>query len=451
MKNKTPFFLGFALLFAGTQISAKNLLSTYELAKKNDPTLLKSQARKQESESNIGVSKGKLLPQLDLDATYIHNSCSDNSSALDVLCPPPDRTSVSNAQLAITQALYQPVTWREWELSQLEYQTKNAKYLEAKQNLIIRVTRAYFKVLNNTYIVEQRLAEIDAFKSSFDLAEQQFKVGLVPITNVSQSKAKYLDAMGKKAQAESELHKSLEELSILTGYKDRQLSPLNLKKFKTYPIPKKLDFYINDAKKYNLSILADRMKVQEAKKGISVKNAGYLPSVDLTANYSLNHNKSNNDAQPFANVNNQYSYNGRDNSILIEANVPLYQGGQISSDVEASKFNYVKSSQDFITTYRKIITETKQNYNNINDAIYNVKAYANTYKANESVYKEKLAKYKVGTETMNNVLQSISELYESKKILQQKRLRYLLESLKLKRSQGTLSDRDLIQVNKLFE
>ncbi|ASK78315.1 hypothetical protein CF386_04435 [Paraphotobacterium marinum] len=138
--------------------------------------------------------------------------------------------------------MYQPSTWRDWKLAQLKYQAKNATYLVRKQNLIIRVTRAYFKVLNNTYILEQRLAEIDAFKSSFDLAEQQFKVGLVPITNVSQSKAKYLDALGKKAQAESELQKSLEELGILTGYRDRQLSPLNLKKFKTYPIPKNLIF-----------------------------------------------------------------------------------------------------------------------------------------------------------------------------------------------------------------
>ena len=69
----------------------------------------------------------------------------------------------------------------------------------------------------------------------------------------------------------------------------------------------------------------------------------------------------------------------------------------------------------------------------------------------KSEYKEKLAKYKVGTETMNNVLQSISDLYDSKRILQEKRLDYLLESLKLKKSQGTLSDRDLIQVSKLFE
>ena len=38
-----------------------------------------------------------------------------------------------------------------------------------------------------------------------------------------------------------------------------------------------------------------------------------------------------------------------------------------------------------------------------------------------------------------------------KRILQEKRLDYLLESLKLKKSQGTLSDRDLIQVSKLFE
>ena len=52
---------------------------------------------------------------------------------------------------------------------------------------------------------------------------------------------------------------------------------------------------------------------------------------------------------------------------------------------------------------------------------------------------------------MNNVLQSISDLYDSKRILQEKRLDYLLESLKLKKSQGTLSDRDLIQVSKLFE
>ena len=137
--------------------------------------------------------------------------------------------------------------------------------------------------------------------------------------------------------------------------------------------------------------------------------------------------------------------------VQIETNVPIYQGGQISSAVEASKFNYVKFSQDFIKTYRQVIIETKQNYNNINDAIYNVQAYNDTYKANESVYKEKLAKYKVGTETMNNVLQSISDLYDSKRILQEKRLDYLLESLKLKKSQGTLSDRDLIQVSKLFE
>jgi hypothetical protein len=98
-------------------------------------------------------------------------------------------------------------------------------------------------------------------------------------------------------------------------------------------------------------------------------------------------------------------------------------------------------------TYRQVVDNAHTSYNNIVAGINQVKADKQSILSNASSLRSTIEGYKVGTQTMLDVLIAQQKLYDAERLFSTDEYAYLNATIALKEAAGTLSLDDLKVIN----
>lgn len=414
---------------------ADDLLSSYQQALANDPVTLKAQAQFMATKEAINQTRALLLPQINATAgiskskTEVYNSLSQS-----VLSYSPETTSIA---ANLSMELYHHDTWLNLDNRKKAAHQSDIAYQAAKQNLIVRVTNAYFNVLSAKDDLTFAIAERTAIERQLEQTKQRFSVGLTAITDVHEAQAEFDNAETAKIQAENNVYSAEEVLRELTNIYPKNMSILNTERFSaSKPLPSSADAWQQTAEAKNLSLILNKVSVDIAKENIKVARAGHLPFLDLNAN--INNSKDHS-------LNNPPNLNNR--SIGIQLTVPIYSGGATSSVVKQAQHNYVAANQDLVLVHRQVVRTTRNAYNTVIANVSSIKSLNQSVISAESALKATEAGFEVGTRTIVDVLNSTRNLYNAKRNLSSTRYNYIKAILLLKQSGGTISEKDIFAIN----
>ncbi|RTZ16002.1 outer membrane channel protein TolC [Vibrio aquaticus] len=428
MKKLLPLFISAALGGLSTNAFADTLADIYNQAKENDPTLLSAAAQRDAAFESVTSSRSSLLPQINLTAGY-----NLNRSDVD-----PRESDKLTAGINFSQELYQRSSWLTLDISEKSARQADASYAAIQQALILRVSTAYFDVLRAQDNLEFVQAEKAAVGRQLEQTKQRFEVGLSAITDVHDAQAQYDAVLADEVLAENSLVNSYEGLREITGQEHSNLDVLDTKRFSASKTSEAINALVDEAQQKNLSLLSARIAQDVAKDNISLASSGHLPSLTLDGGY--NYGDESNDNSP---SNGDYS----DFNIGVNLVVPLYTGGNISSQTKQAEFNYVAASQDLEATYRSVVKDVRAFNNNINASIGALRAYEQTVVSAQSALEATEAGFDVGTRTIVDVLDSTRRLYDANKSLSNARYDYILSVLQLRQAVGTLSEQDILDIN----
>ena len=428
MKKLLPLVISAALGSLSTNAFADTLADIYNQAKENDPTLLSAAAQRDAAFEAVTSSRATLLPQINLTAGY-----NINRSDLD-----PRESDKLTAGISFSQELYQRSSWVALDVSEKSARQADASYAAAQQALILRVATAYFDVLRAQDNLEFVQAEKAAVGRQLEQTKQRFEVGLSAITDVHDAQAQYDAVLADEVLAQNSLVNSYEGLREITGQEHSNLDVLDTKRFSASKTSTAIDALVNEAQEKNLSLLSARIAQDVAKDNISLASSGHLPSLTLDGGYNYG-DESNDNA----------SYVGDYNDFNVGVNlvVPLYTGGNITSQTKQAEYNYVAASQDLEASYRSVVKDVRAFNNNISASIGALRAYEQTVVSAQSALEATEAGFDVGTRTIVDVLDSTRRLYDANKNLSNARYDYILSVLQLRQAVGTLSEQDVLDVN----
>ena len=145
--------------------------------------------------------------------------------------------------------------------------------------------------------------------------------------------------------------------------------------------------------------------------------------------------------------NSSNDYDADNFNVGINLEVPLYTGGNISSQTKQAEYSYVAASQDLEAQYRSVVKDVRAFNNNISASIGALRAYEQTVVSAESALEATEAGFDVGTRTIVDVLDSTRRLYDANKNLSNARYDYILSELQLRQAIGTLSEQDIMDIN----
>jgi outer membrane protein len=436
MKKLLPLFISAALGGLSTHAFADTLADIYNQAKENDPTLLSAAAQRDAAFESVTSSRSSLLPQINLTAGY--NLTRGEKDRDDGFTNDNDNNALS-AGINFSQELYQRSSWLTLDISEKSARQADASYAAIQQALILRVSTAYFDVLRAQDNLEFVQAEKAAVGRQLEQTKQRFEVGLSAITDVHDAQAQYDAVLADEVLAQNDLVNSYEGLREITGQEHSNLDVLDTKRFSASKTSTAIDALVDEAQQKNLSLLSARIAQDVAKDNISLASSGHLPSLTLDGGYNYSD----------ISDNSSDTVNGTTNDFNIGVNlvVPLYTGGNISSQTKQAEFNYVAASQDLEATYRSVVKDVRAFNNNISASIGALRAYEQTVVSAQSALEATEAGFDVGTRTIVDVLDSTRRLYDANKSLSNARYDYILSVLQLRQAVGTLSEQDILDIN----
>jgi outer membrane protein len=418
---------------------AGDLLSIYELALQRDPTIHAAEANRNAVLENKPQSIAKLLPTLSIAGNLNRNSVK-SKFATDQLSFIAGARNVgfwsSGASVNLTQPIYHHELWVQLSQADSQIAQAEANFESERQKLILRTAQAYFNILYAQDALEFAKAEKRAIERQLEQAKARFEVGLVAITDVNEAQAGYDQSAANAIKAENELDNAREALREIVAEHEGELAGLEREIPLQSPEPSDIEAWNKRALESNLAVLAAQSQSDIARKNIELQFAGHMPSLDLSASAAFSDN------------NRPRGIPSESQTIGMQVNIPLYQGGLVSSRVRQAREQYESALESLDVQRRAAMRQVKNAYRGVISSISQAAALKSATVSAQSALEASEAGLEVGTRTMVEVLTQQKLLFGAKRDYAKARYDYIVNSLSLKQAAGLLQREDVELVNR---
>ena len=436
--------LGSLAIYASTRtVQADDLQSVYNLATESDPKIKAAAAARDAALEVIPQSKAMLLPSIDINADVTRDRYDPRRDDGNPLTDD-ERSYFTNKTytLELRQAVFRRD--RFIQLKQADHRAAQAEaiYTAAQQDLILRVATSYFVVLAAMDNLDFVIADKEAIAVTLKQAKQRYDVGLAAVTDVYEAQARYDIAVSDELNAEKLLYDAHEALHRLTGVEVQDVEVLKAEIPLVVPEPADPEKWTKTALEQNPLLLASIAAASAAKDQVEVQRSGHYPSLDVIARYQYRDNNFGGTGLPIER---------NDSAIGLQLNVPIFQGGLISSQARQASYQYIQAREDQIDQLREVRLQTRDSYRGVAVEISKVKALKQAILSSEKALSASQAGFEAGTRTIVDVLDSQRELLRAKRDHASSRYEYLLNTLRLKQAAGFVQDSDIAQISEMLE
>ncbi len=432
--NRHRYWLTLVAVLISTTAQALDLLEVYKLAQDSDPVLREAWQNLQSVRETKPQARALLLPNVGVSGRVNENRRDVTSS------PVPggeivDTFSTGSLSISLLQPLYNRSYWIQLEQADSVIAQAEAQYAAAQQELMARSIEAYFNVLAAQDDLDVAKAQMKANQRQLDQAKQRFEVGLIAITDVHESQAAFDGSRATVIDTENKVDNAWEALFVIIGPNPGRLAKLGEKIPLTPPTPANLHEWATAALEQNFSIIAARNSVEAQRKTIEIQRSGHYPTLDLVGSYGLD------------NSNAQFGVHANTGIIGLQLNLPLYQGGAVTSRTTQARYTYQAARESLDTLRRSVNQQVRNAYRGVITSISQVEALKATTISADSALESTQAGYDVGTRTLVDVLTVQSNKFNARRNYLASRYAYIINGLLLKQAASSLSEEDLQKVN----
>jgi len=452
--------LALALLLAPALAPADDLMASYEAARDSDPTLKISMDQKLSVGEGVDQATAQLLPQISASYSFSDSHGSTTSTqyypdpTTGVLQPFSSTGSSSSRgttlQGTLTQSIFDYSRWTARRAAIELAKRGDATYRAAEQDLLIRVSTAYFGVLTAEDSLTFSQAEEKALARQLDQANQRYEVGLSAITDVNDAKAQHDSATAAVITAQNVLAAAREALTEITGKPTTELKRLREQLPMNEPSPNNQQAWVDQALTDNPTLQAYARSVDASNANIRTAYAGHLPTIGASLTYTNSPGWGDSTGDRITGVNHANSSRS-DTAIGLVLNVPIFTGGYVQSRVRQAVHDRDAASDTLEQQTRAVVRATRNNYRAVIAGISGVEARKQAVISAKSALEATQAGFEVGTRTIVDVLISQQQLFQAQRDYSQARHDFVLNGLRLRQSAGTIEPKDLQEVNSLLE
>ncbi len=416
-----------ACSFVSMHVHAEDLLQIYQQALINDAQYASARAALRAGQEKLPQARAGLLPVVGLSGgnsrTEFENRETFNGNSY---------------SLAISQPLFRWANWQQYEQGKLSVAFSETQFAQSQQDLILRVSQAYFDVLAAQDTIGFVQAQKTAISEQLEFAKQNFEVGTATITDSHEAQARFDLAVAQEYAAQSDLEIKRAALQQIIGNTPGDLAKLKTGVTLSPPQPAQIGNWVSAAEQQNNNVLGSQIGLEIARRDISRNRAGHYPTVDLVA--SRNHGNQ----TPSSNV------AGDTNTIGVQWNIPLFAGFAITSQVREAIALDDQARFDLETARRSAAQGARQSYLGVTSGLAQVNALEAAEVSSLSALDANKLGYQVGVRINIDVLNAQQQLFSTRRDLSRARYDTIVNGLRLKSAAGTLQEQDLQLVNRFL-
>jgi outer membrane protein len=447
-----------------------DLIQLYQEAAFSDPVLTAARFNYQASKELYWQGFSLLMPQA--NATPGGTRYYQHGAGPTIVSSRPGNSRVFD-QKSYTVTLTQPVfnigALELFKQGDLNTKLADMRFFSAQQDLILRVSQAYFDTLTSQDNVALFKNKKDLIKQQLEVAQAKFDAGLATIVDVNTAQAAMDLATSQEITAQADLIVKRGVLEQIVGRPVGALKPLvkdakiegvlkdprsKAKDAKGNPIAdsvnphlppgQTLDDWINQAESSNFNVLAGQLSVSLAESTYRGAQALNYPTINLvgTSGYNTSNGTPNNYTPANTNV-----YN---NTLALQMTIPLVSGGYNSSVIRQNAALVDAAKANYDNFRRTAAQNTRAAFTGFYGGLASVKAYEAAERSTSSALESSKLGFQVGTLINVDVLIALDALINTRSLLQQARYNTILNAIRLKAHAAALTDEDLVAINALL-
>lgn len=432
--------LVFSLLCIGSA-HAVTLHQAYQMALEKDPTFLGAVEENKMGQEYAVLGRSNLLPQL--SASYSASKVRADLTQ-PILGVPNTSHPVYLSHSSVVQ-VRQPVFSLEalarYKQGKAQSQFYSAQFDGRVQELILRVTGAYLDAL---YAGEQ-LALVKAQRDTY--IEQQkvntrlFEKGEGTKTDMLETQARLDLAEAQLLEAEDNQRNARATLATLIGSDAGELDQLR-DNFRIAPLPEGgFDTLKKSLLENNPEVKAQTFAVESARQEYNKARSGHTPRVDFIASYSKGN----------ADTLNTYTQESTNRSLGVQVNIPLYSGGAVNAQMRQATAGVEKARFDLQAKIDKLTLDLRKDYATIVSSAVRIPALEKAVASAKLLVQATEQSIKGGVRINLDLLNAKQQQYTSQRDLAQARYNYLVSTLKVRSSAGTLGPEDVREIAGYFQ
>jgi outer membrane protein len=454
--------LALGLMALSGTAAAKDLAGVYEDAVHNDPVIRQADANRLAAREARPQAWSAVLPQIVGSASVLRDHNSGYADSISEIPNPPGPpllqplplpstidTTTRGWAVNLRSNLFSWTNWMQIKAASAEIAQAEVNYQAAEQDLILRVSAAYFLVLSAEAGVEANTAALEAITRQLDQANKRFEVGLIAITDVQDAKAGHDNAAAAVIQAKRQLATAQYRLQEITGQQYDHLSRPGTDIPLKGPEPVDESAWVDISLAQNLSLISSRLAADIARDNVRAAVGGHLPTLDLVAGRSYTKVDSDQTIDylpPFNNVDSKFN----DHQIGLQFTLPIFSGGFTQSKVRENQYRWIAAKEAVVQSSRATERQSRDAYLGVISGIARVQALRQAVESTTTALKATEAGYEVGTRTSVDVLNARRVLVQAETDYANAKYDYIISVLQLREAAGNLDQAELLEVNGLL-
>jgi outer membrane protein len=435
MKLRTlPLTLALMAAFAGTA-QAQSLATLYEAAKSHDATFKSARSQYEATLAKAEQAKALLRPTAGLGANLTETDLDNQSTNRD------SQFGTRSVTLSASQPLYRPANQASYEQGMKQLALAQAQLRVAEQELIVRLSQAYFDVLTAQESLNFVKAQKSAVSEQLAAAKRNFEVGTSTITDTREAQARFDLVTAQEIAADNDLRIKKLALDDTVGKSNVAPTPLRSAVNMDGLQSGSIESWVAQSAQDNGTLAQARIAQEVAGLEIIKAQAALRPTLDLTGSYGMTRYRNGAASQPNTNA----------ATIGLAFNLPLYTGQATQNRIKEAVALQDKAQSDLEAAQRNVAQATRTTFLGVQSGLSQVKALQAAEASSQSALDANKLGYQVGVRINIDVLNSQSQLFQTKRDLAKARHDVMLGQLRLKQAAGVLNSEDLNKLNDLLK
>lgn len=428
---------GLLLLGLASAVPAQSLTELHGLAQAYDARVQAARASAEAARHRFDQASALRRPTAALSASI-------NRSATDA--PGRDATIYNtrpSAQLSATQPLINPASTVQIEQAQRNVGLAQTQLEEAEQDLILRLSDAYFAVLAAQDTLNTARQNEAAIAEQLASAQRNFEVGTATITDTREAQSRRDLAIAQRLAAENTLRTAQIALDQLVGRDGVSPRPLQQPTRLPALTPGEVEQWAARSESAP-SVRRARLALEVAELDTRLARSGEQPTLDLVGSYGKSRNTGTS-AGTFGVGTTTTA------SVGLQFNWPVFTGGRVGARVRETVSLTERARQDLDNTRRTLAQTTRQAYFTVLSGEAQVRALEAAEASSRLALEATQVGYRVGVRVNLDVLNAQTQLYTTQTNLARARYDLLLGQLRLRQAAGTLAAADLGEIAKVLQ
>ncbi len=415
--------LSMALFLFAAELHAETLNQALLEAYRKNPTLNAARAGQRAVDENVPQALAGWRPTVSAQgsAGISANNLSYSSGATTYTSP-----TSENLTIKLDQPLFRGFrTVEGTAVAEAQVKGGRQQLLATEEQVLLNGVQTYINVLRDRKILQIRQQNLGVLLAQDKASNERFKAGELTRTDVAQADAGVAAARSALALAAANLKTSEASFMQIIGHAPGQLSPAPVAR-----APASLEQAYEIAHETNPQILAAAQAADAAEHGIGVAKSGLLPQADLQGIYSVTDTQ--NGATTSPNVNSSLTVQGI-------VSVPIYEAGQVYSQVRQAKQKASQSRLSVIDATRQVRAQVASTWESFVANKQSVSANATAVAASQLAFDGVKQEYAVGSRSTVDVLNAEQSLLNAQIAVVSAQHDQLLASYQLQSAIGHLT------------